>query len=464
MTGPASYSRDADVAASAREALDRAQALVADVDVAQRAAVAGLVELWPTAAWRAAGAVSAKAWLLAYTTMSGGDADRLVRIAELCSRDSRLAEAVADGTLPLGWAHSLARRVTPERVRFLEPLVAPLLDLVGSTSDLDVFRAAVQHWVDRVDETLAPRRVQPQSLVFSERLFGGGDIHASLAPVAFHNACAAIDAFTQDPDPQDAPYIRTLSERRADGLDDLAQFALTHEDGDTDADVDTEFAAEDEEIRAEDTFDGSYPGDTLDEALLPENEGLDDLALIRSRIRKAEQHQRRRRRRQTRPRSNVRVNVHIDLRTLAGTRDATDVSDLVLHGDGWQLTQTAAEQMVCDSALVATLFDGKTKILDANTAAERFSKQQRRAIAARDRCCVFPGCRRRARHCQHHHLQELVNGGPTSVANGCLLCSFHHRLIHQHRWKLYRDDDGIWTAQDPHGVEWKGRPSRPVAA
>ncbi len=457
MTGPATYSRDADVAADARAALDRAVERVGSMESAQRSVVDALVELWPSAAWRAAGAASAKAWLLAYTTVSGGDADRLVRVAELCSRDARLAEAVSDGTLPLPGAHTLARRVTPERARFLEPLIGPLLDLVRSTSEHDVFRAAVQHWVDRVDEVLAPRAVQRQSLVVSERLFGGGEIHASLAPVSFQNVCAAIDAFTQDPDPTDAPYRRTLSERRADALDDLSVFALTYGHDD-------DLHGEDEQIRADDTYDGSYPGDALDEALRPENDGLDDLDIIRARLRRAEQHQRRRECRQTRPRSGVRVNVHIDLRTLSGTRDATDLDDLVLHGDGWQLTQSAAEQMLCDSALVATLFDGKTRILDANTAAERFSKQQRRAIAARDHHCVFPGCQRRPRHCDTHHLEERHLGGPTSVANGCLLCRFHHRLLHQHRWQLARDDAGVWTATDPHGTEWKGRPSRPAAA
>lgn len=276
--------------------------------------------------------------------------------------------------------------------------------------------------------------------------------------VSFQNVCAAIDAFTQDPDPKHAPYIRTLSERRADALDDLSVFALTHDGLGCDED------GADEQLRAEDTFDGSYPGDTLDEHLRPENDGLEDLEMIRARIRKAEHHLRRRERRQTRPRSGVRVNVHIDLRTLSGTRGMTDLEDLVLHGDGWQLTQTAAEQMLCDAALVATLFDGKTKILDANTAAERFSNQQRRAIAARDRRCVFPGCKRRPRHCDNHHLRELANGGPTSVANGCLLCRFHHRLLHQHGWQLYGDIDGVWTARDPHGTEWKGRPTNPAAA
>ena len=237
------------------------------------------------------------------------------------------------------------------------------------------------------------------------------------------------------------------------------QSVLTH-DGETPAEPDLEAAP----ARADDTFDGSYPGDTLDEALDPANEGLDHLDLLRSRLRKAELHRRRRRRRQIRPRSGVCVNVHLDLRTLAGTRQIDDLDGLVHRGEGWGLARSAAEQLLCDTTLVATLFDGPNRVLDANDAAERFSKRQRRAIAARDQHCVFPGCGRPPRHCDVHHLHERADGGPSTTGNGCLLCRFHHRLLHQHRWTLTQGTDGVWIATDPHGIEWKGRPTHQDAA
>ena len=452
VTGPATHTRDADVAASARERLDRAAAAVGTMESAQRHVLASLIELWPTSAWLAAGARSAKQWLVAYTTLSYPEAARLERIAELCARDDRLASAVVEGTLSLGRADRLTRAVTPERAPWLRDAVESFLQLNRSTADDDAFSAAVRYWVDRVDELLAPRRVQTQSLIFSERLFGGGDMYASLTPVAFETVKAAVDAFTPDPDPADAPYMRTLSERRADGLDDLAIFGLTHHPDHDDVDPD------DEAARADDTFDGSHPGDALDEALLPENQDREPLDILRSRLAKAEQHRRRRARRQTRARSGVCVNVHIDLRTLAGTRDITDLDHLVLRGDGWSMARSAAQQLLCDCTLVATLFDGPTRILDANDAAEQFTKRQRRALAARDHHCVFPGCRRPARHCDTHHLHQRAAGGPTITSNGCLLCRFHHRLVHQHRWTLRHDGDD-WIATDPHGVEWKARPT-----
>jgi hypothetical protein len=159
----------------------------------------------------------------------------------------------------------------------------------------------------------------------------------------------------------------------------------------------------------------------------------------------------------------VRVNVHIDLRTLAGLRDVDDLDDLILRGDGWRLTKDAAERLLCDTAMVAVLFDGKGHVLDANDDAETWTARQRRAIAARDRHCVFPSCTRPPRHCDVHHLQHREHGGPTNTSNGALLCRFHHRLLHEHGWTL-SVTHGRWVATDPHGTTWTGRPRAPDPA
>jgi len=156
------------------------------------------------------------------------------------------------------------------------------------------------------------------------------------------------------------------------------------------------------------------------------------------------------------------VNVHVDLRTLAGLRDHTDLDDLIQRGDGWRLTKAAAEQLLCDSALSAVLFDGPGRLLDANDAAEQWSPKQRRAIAARDRHCVFPSCTRPPRHCDIHHVKPRAEGGPTRTSNGALLCRHHHRLLHA-GWTL-TIVDGRWVATDPHGTTWTGRPRAPDRA
>src|SRR3546814_1846642 len=92
MTGPATYARCADTAAVARDRLDRAAASAAAVEDAQRNLVADLLALWPTTAWIAAGAASAKRWLLAYTHCSEAEAHRLERIAGLCRSEEHTSE------------------------------------------------------------------------------------------------------------------------------------------------------------------------------------------------------------------------------------------------------------------------------------------------------------------------------------------------------------------------------------
>lgn len=458
------------MASQAREHLDATVGLVDEMDAAQRRVIGALLEMWPDASWIAAGARTAKAWLVAFTGQGYQEAARLERVTRLCSYDPNLATAILSGAFPLGWAERLSRAVTEERSRFLTPdFVGALLALPGSgCTDAD-FGDVVTFWVGSVDQEIAPTRVQPHSLVMTQRLFGGGEIHATLAPTAFENVATAIDAFCQDPDPAESGYKRTLSERRADGLDDMACAAMTGDGGGVgDEDHDetewNETWTDDTDDPEEEPFDRDAPGDLLDDQLDVANDGLDDLDILRRRIRQVVDHQRRRARRQTRPRSGARVNAHLDLRTLAGLRDVADLEGLVMRGEGWNLARSAAEQMLCDSSLVLTLFDGKTRVLDANDAAERFSTRQRRAIAARDRHCAHPGCRQSPRRCDTHHLEERANGGPTTVSNGVLLCRFHHRLQHEHGWTLHQDDSGRWIATDRHGNEWSERPAARSAA
>lgn len=471
MTGSATYAGCANTAAVARARLDEVAASIASMEVAQRSSVASLLRLWPTSAWIAAGASSAKAWLLAYTGLSEREALRLERIAALCDAHFALAEAVLSGELSMRRTEKLAVAVTRERAPFLADSLPALLRLNVRTTDESAFDEAVRYWVARVDEHLAPRRDHPHRLVACQRLFGGGEIHADLAPSAFLNVMAAVDAFTQDPDPAGAPHERTLAERRADALDDLAHVALTgagDDGGGFDEGCDPDDVAEDEAIWSEDTFDGTHPTDDLDEALdladEDPDEPIDPMVVLRRRLRRAELHRRRRIRRRVRARSGVVTNVHIDLRTLSGLRDHDDLDDLVLRGEGWAVTKQAAERLLCDSALVATLFAGRNTVLDVNDAAEQFSRRQRRALAARDGHCVFPSCTRPPRFCDAHHVQPKDDHGPTRTDNGALLCRFHHRLVHEYGWTLGVADTGRWTATDRHGTTWTGRPARILSA
>lgn len=178
MTGPATYADDRDAAAQARAALDAVEASVRTVDAAQRATLARLIRLWPTAAWLVAGAKTARTWLVAHAGMAPTEARRLERIAQLCSTHPALAEAVVSGTFRLAWADRLARSVTPERGPFFEGAVQAFLELAIAKSSDDDFDTALRYWTARVDEHLEPRTVPKHAVLLSRRLFGGGQAQA----------------------------------------------------------------------------------------------------------------------------------------------------------------------------------------------------------------------------------------------------------------------------------------------
>jgi hypothetical protein len=102
--------------------------------------------------------------------------------------------------------------------------------------------------------------------------------------------------------------------------------------------------------------------------------------------------------------------------------------------------------------------------LDVGAPAGEITGAQRRAVIARDRHCVFPGCAAPPAACQVHHIKPRAEGGETKLTNLALLCAFHH-LIAVHRWGwIFRlNADGTTTAVSPsrdRTLHSHGPPSR----
>ena len=64
----------------------------------------------------------------------------------------------------------------------------------------------------------------------------------------------------------------------------------------------------------------------------------------------------------------------------------------------------------------------------------RFNRPQRRALAARDGGCVI--CGQAPQYTEAHHVIPWAVEQKTHVANGVLLCWFHHRTIDTGGWKI----------------------------
>jgi hypothetical protein len=94
------------------------------------------------------------------------------------------------------------------------------------------------------------------------------------------------------------------------------------------------------------------------------------------------------------------------------------------------IPMAAVTQFACAGGIQKLLLkDGRIESL---WSPERcFTPQQRKAIAARDRGCVIPGCRIPASWCEIHHVIEHSKGGPTETGNGVAL-------------RLSRESSGRW--------------------
>jgi hypothetical protein len=79
------------------------------------------------------------------------------------------------------------------------------------------------------------------------------------------------------------------------------------------------------------------------------------------------------------------------------------------------------------------------------------STAQRRAAAARDGGCVFPGCDAPIAWTDNHHVEHYERGGATAVQNLALLCRRHHGITHRKGWEMHATPDGWFWWRSPTG-------------
>lgn len=87
-------------------------------------------------------------------------------------------------------------------------------------------------------------------------------------------------------------------------------------------------------------------------------------------------------------------------------------------------------RLACDSSVSRIILGPQSEILDVGRKTRVWSPAQRRAIIARDRHCVEPGCDRPPDWCDIHHKEHWADGGDTSVDSGELRCRYHHTKEH----------------------------------
>lgn len=94
-------------------------------------------------------------------------------------------------------------------------------------------------------------------------------------------------------------------------------------------------------------------------------------------------------------------------------------------------TRTRIDTLLCQARVERVVLDEHGQIVSLTSLTDQITTAQRRAVAARDRCCVAKGCSRPPAFCDVHHLRAREDGGSTDVGNLVLLCRRHHVMWHR---------------------------------
>lgn len=125
---------------------------------------------------------------------------------------------------------------------------------------------------------------------------------------------------------------------------------------------------------------------------------------------------------------------------------------------GPALHREAGERMLCTARIQTVLEDRAGEVLGLGRMKREPSAWMMRQIRYRDRGCRFPGCGTRA-FTQAHHITWWSRGGRTDLDNLVLVCSFHHRLVHEYGWSIERRADGEVRWFRPQGIRYRAGPS-----
>ena len=100
------------------------------------------------------------------------------------------------------------------------------------------------------------------------------------------------------------------------------------------------------------------------------------------------------------------------------------------------LSPETSRRLSCDAGLVIMTHDADGRVLDVGRKSRTVPPSLRRALDARDKGCRFPGCQ--CRYTEAHHIRHWAQGGETRLDNLLLLCSRHHRALHEGGFQIRR--------------------------
>ncbi|WP_433798119.1 DUF222 domain-containing protein [Actinomycetospora sp. CA-084318] len=166
-------------------------------------------------------------------------------------------------------------------------------------------------------------------------------------------------------------------------------------------------------------------------------------------------------------RERVTLTVTLDYETLRQQLGDTSQA-LALLGDSTWIRPDTARRLACDADLIPMVLGSKGEVLDVGRKTRAIPTATGRAVVKRDRHCAFPGCAKKARHSEIHHIIHWAHGGHTEPDNLVCLCRYHHDLVHHGGWQVHMLDHLPWftppqwldpTRQPRHNRPWQVTPA-----
>ena len=338
--------------------------------------------------------------------LARGEAAQLEKMAERLGPLVPLQHAVEAGEVSMSKARMVADVINRDRAAAAERDSEKLTALA---SELPPNRLAreLEQWGRRVDEergvdTNEDLRAK-RSLMTQRRQTGMTEIIASLDPESAEVVAGALDARVRSEwrnETADQHTERTSAQRRADALVGICRDWLNG------------FGTETSEARHSTTSNMAA----------------------------------------TTPKARAHDSVIINLDNLT-TNPGHGVTER-----GSPLSSATVRRIACDAGISSIFTNGKTQIVDVGREQRTFTGAIRKVLVLRDQGCRFPSCNAPPSWTDGHHIEHWVNGGATTTANGCLLCSRHHHYVHEGGWTITGNADVELAFTSPAGTVLRSTP------
>jgi hypothetical protein len=151
------------------------------------------------------------------------------------------------------------------------------------------------------------------------------------------------------------------------------------------------------------------------------------------------------------------VIVHAPVEALAAADQSCEIEG------GGVIHPETARRLLCNARVQALIEDPGGNPEGLGRLTREPSAWMLRQLRYRDRECRFPGCGAR-RFTQAHHIRWWERGGPTDLGNLLLVCTFHHKLVHEYGWAVQRYKDGTVRWFRPDGGRYHSGPAPPGEA